>query len=133
MAVWMYVWMYAYPTFSAKVFMDFSPYGMGYFLAFWGMFQAKKKLTCPSPFFEVFWSDFSRIFGAHVSAHLRLSGLDFYVSGIFRIISRGYFFVWPNFDFWALGRGVKVGVTSGGHPKRISPNMVMLYIVGKHF
>ena len=71
-------------------------------------------------------------FGQQVSAHLRLSGLDFYVSAIFRIIPMGDFFVWPNFDFWALGRGSKWG-SPGGRPERISPNMVMLYIVGKHF
>ena len=85
------VWMYVCPTFSAKVFMDFSPYGMGYFLALWGML---KKIDpphplCLSPFFGVFCGDCSRNFGAQVSAHLRLFGLDFYVSGIFRIIPRG--------------------------------------------
>ena len=34
-------------------------------------------------------------------------------------------FVWPNFNFWALGRGSKWG-SAGGRPKWISPNMVML-------
>ena len=59
----------------------------------------------PSPFFLVFWGVFLRNFGAQVSAHLRLSSLDIYVSGIFRIIPRGYFFfVWPNVDFCSYWR-----------------------------
>ena len=102
-------------------------------------FYRKKILNRPSPFFWVFWGVSLRNFGAQVSAHLRLSGLVFYVSGIFRIIPRGYFFVVPNeflptwscyissesifdadFEFWiclvwfnfGTGRG-KVGVTWG--------------------
>ena len=71
-----------------------------------------KKLTCPTtpaPFLGYFGVIFPETLGVQVSAHLRLSGLDFYVSGIFMIIPRVIFFVWPNFDFWALGRESKWG------------------------
>ena len=107
---WMYVWMYVCPTFLAKVFMDFSPYCMGYFLALWCRFQAKKidlpHPLCPSPFLGVFWGDFSRNFVPQFWPIW-----DFLV-WIFMFLASegltlGFFFVWPNFDFWALGRWSK--------------------------
>ena len=71
------------------------------------VFIEKKKLNrlsslAPAPFLGILGCFSQKLWGHRVSAHLRLSGLDFYVSGIFRIIPRGYFFVWPKFDVWAL-------------------------------
>ena len=62
------------------------------------VFIERKKFETPH-FFGVFWGVFVRNFGAPVSAHLRLSCLDFYVSGIFRIIPRALFLFRPNLIF----------------------------------
>ena len=59
----------------------------------------------PQPLFGGIFGCFSQKLWAQVSAHLRLSGLDFYVSGMFRVIPRAYFFVWPNSIFGPRGRG----------------------------
>ena len=68
------------------------------------------KRPTSGPFFWVFWGDFLGNFGAQVSAHLRLSGLDFYVSGIFRIIPRRYYFCLAQYRFLGpAGTGESLG------------------------